>query len=127
MVLYDGLCNLCTGSVKFVLKRDKKNKFKFAALQSGAGIKLCQQYQIDLQSIDSIILIRGGKVYVKSSAILEILKELPAGWKILSLGVICPQFLRDWIYNLVAKNRYRIFGKRAECFLPSKDIIDKFL
>ena len=127
IVLFDGLCNLCNGSVNFILKKDKKAKFRFASLQSEIGIELCKQHNIDTNIVDSIVLIKNDKVFIKSSAILEILKDLPIGWRVLRIGVILPKVLRDWMYDVIAKYRYPIFGKKDECPIPPKDVQDRFL
>lgn len=127
ILLFDGLCNLCNGSVNFILKRDKQGKFKFASLQSEIGNMLCKQHNIDTNVIDSIVLIKNDKVFIKSAAVLEILKDLPIGWRVLRIGIILPKFARDWMYDLIAKHRYRIFGKKDECPILSKDVQDRFL
>lgn len=127
ILLFDGLCNLCNGSVNFILKRDKQGKFKFASLQSEIGNMLCKQHNIDTNVIDSIVLIKNDKVFIKSAAVLEILKDLPIGWRVLRIGIILPKFARDWMYDLIAKHRYRIFGKKDECPIPTEDVQDRFL
>ena len=127
IILFDGFCNLCNGSVNFILKRDKIGKFNFASLQSEAGIKLTTKYNIDTTIIDSIVLIKNDTVYVKSSAVLEILKDLPIGWRIFRIGIILPKFARDWLYDVIAKHRYRIFGKKDECPIPPKEVQGRFL
>lgn len=126
-ILFDGLCNLCNGSVNFILKRDKKGKFKFASLQSEIGTELTNKYNIDTNIVDSIVLIKNNKVFTKSNAVLEILKDLPIGWRVFRIGIILPKVIRDWLYDLIAKHRYRIFGKKDECPIPSKDVQDRFL
>lgn len=134
ILLFDGLCNLCNGSVNFILKRDKVGKFKFTSLQSEIGIKLTKKYNIDTNilarsagGVDSIILIKNNKVFIKSSAVLEILKDMPIGWRVFRIGIFLPKFARDWLYDLIAKHRYRIFGKKDECPIPPKDVQDRFL
>ncbi len=127
IILFDGLCNLCNGSVNFILKRDKTGKFKFASLQSEIGIELCKQHNINTQLVDSIILIKNDEVFIKSAAVLEILKDLPIGWRVLRIAIILPKVIRDWLYDFIAKHRYRIFGKKDECPIPSKDVQDRFL
>lgn len=127
ILLFDGLCNLCNGAVNFILKRDKDGKFKFASLQSEIGNKLCKQHNIDTNDVDSIILIKNDKVYIKSAAVLEILKDMPIGWRVLRSGIIVPKTILDYLYDLIAKHRYRIFGKKDECPIPSKDVQDRFL
>lgn len=133
-ILFDGLCNLCNGSVNFILKRDKQGKFKFASLQSEIGKELCKQHDIDTNilarsagGVDSIILIKNDNVFIKSNAVLEILKDMPIGWRLFRIGIILPTVIRDYLYDFVAKHRYRIFGKKDECSIPSKDIQDRFL
>lgn len=96
-------------------------------MQSPIGIELCEQHNIDTQEIDSIVLIKNDKTYIKSAAILEILKDMPIGWRLLSIGIILPKFIRDWLYDGIAKYRYRIFGKRDELAAPTEDLSDRFL
>ena len=127
ILLFDGLCNLCNDSVNFILRRDKIGNFKFASLQSEFGIELTKRYNIDKNIVDSIVLIKNNKVFIKSSAVLEILKDLPIGWSLFRIGNILPIIFRDWLYDIVAKHRYKIFGKKNECPIPSKDVQDRFL
>ena len=96
-------------------------------MQSQIGKDLSNKYKIDTKIVDSIILIKNNKVFIKSSAILEIIKDLPIGWRLLRIGIIIPQFIRDWLYDLIAKHRYQIFGKKDECPIPPKDVQDRFL
>lgn len=91
------------------------------------GIKLCKQHNIDTQLVDSIVLIKNDSVYIKSSALLKILKDMPKGWRFLRIGIMLPKGFRDWMYDMVAKHRYKIFGKKDECPIPSVDIQDRFL
>ena len=127
IILFDGLCSLCTGSVIFVLKRDKEKKYKFASLQSQVGIELCKQHNIDTNEINSIVLIKDDTVYIKSAAVFEILKDIPIGWRLLRIGLILPKVIRDWLYDFIARHRYKIFIKKDECPIPSKDFQDRFL
>lgn len=101
--------------------------YKFASLQSPIGIELCQQHNIDTKEIDSIVLMKSEKTYIKSAAILEILKDIPIGWRLLRIGIILPRFIRDWMYDVIAKYRYKIFGKKDELAIPSEDLNDRFL
>lgn len=96
-------------------------------MQSAIGDELCKKHNIDTNVIDSIILIKNEKVFIKSSAILEILKDLPIGWRIFRIGVILPKVIRDWLYDFIAKHRYKIFGKKDECLIPPKDVQDRFM
>ncbi len=127
IVLFDGVCHLCNGSVNFLLKRDKKECFLFATLQSDSGQALLKQHQLSINDLDTVILIQQGQVYTKSTAILRVLKELGRGWQIFSIFIIIPRFIRDAIYNLVAHSRYRLFGKNEQCRMPSPDIERRFL
>ena len=96
-------------------------------MQSEIGIELTEKYNIDTKIVDSIVLIKNDVIYIKSSAVLEILKDLPIGWRLLRIGIILPKGFRDWLYDLIAKYRYRIFGKKDECPVPPEDIQDRFL
>tara|TARA_R100000353_G_scaffold176127_1_gene149579 strand:+ start:73993 stop:74400 length:408 start_codon:yes stop_codon:yes gene_type:complete len=127
IILFDGVCNLCNNSVNFVIKRDKNNVFKFAALQSEVGLKLASQLNIDTSNLDSIILIDNGKHYKKSNAALFIAKHLSGFWPLLFGFIILPKFTRDSVYDYVAKNRYNWFGKKDECMLPTAELKSKFL
>ncbi|MGP4072005.1 thiol-disulfide oxidoreductase DCC family protein [Piscibacillus sp. B03] len=125
-ILFDGVCNLCNGIVQFVLKRDKRDHFQFASLQSDAGIQVLENYQLN-QGLDTFVYVYKNKAYTKSSAALYVLKGLGGIWKILFIFIIIPKFLRDPIYNWIARNRYKWFGKKDECMLPRREFKHKFL
>jgi len=128
IILFDGVCNLCNGSVNFVLDRDKKKKFKFGALQSDIGKELLRKYNVQHSvNYDSVVLIKNNKVYKKSSAALEVAKHLGGIWPALYVFKIIPSFIRDFIYDLISKNRYRIFGRTETCRLPEPGIKERFL
>jgi predicted DCC family thiol-disulfide oxidoreductase YuxK len=127
IVLFDGVCNLCNRSVQFVIKHDKHKLYKFASLQSEAGRQLLIKGGLDPNSINSIILIYKGKYYNRSTAALKLLTSLNWHWKFFNVFLLIPTSFRDYIYNTIAKNRYRWFGKRKECYLPNLSIIDRFL
>ncbi|MEA4936378.1 MAG: thiol-disulfide oxidoreductase DCC family protein [Paludibacter sp.] len=128
ILLFDGVCNLCTGIVKFVIKRDRRKVFRFAALQSQSGQALLKKFDLPVADFDTFVLIIGDKYYTKSTAVLHVLKALGGGWKMLYiLYQIIPQSLRNFIYNKVAGTRYRIFGKKETCLVPSQEIKDRFL
>ncbi|NER11349.1 Predicted thiol-disulfide oxidoreductase YuxK, DCC family [Muriicola jejuensis] len=128
IILFDGVCNLCNSSVQFVIKRDKKDLFRFAALQGEIGEKLVKERGIDTSQIDSIILIEPGKAYyVKSEAALRIARTLPGLWPFMGIFLWLPSGLRDLVYDLIARNRYRIFGKRDACMVPTPELKRKFL
>lgn len=96
-------------------------------MQSEIGEELSNKYDIDTNIVDSIILIKSNKVFIKSDAVLEIIKDLPIGWRVFRIGIILPKVIRDWLYDLIAKHRYRIFGKKDECPMPTEDVQDRFL
>lgn len=127
IVLFDGICNLCNGAVNFVIDRDPKKKFVFAALQSSAAQKLLKQYQLPSSDFKSIVLIKQGVVFDRSNAILEIVRGLGSGWPILFVFKVVPKFLRDAAYRLIARHRYRLFGKKDHCRVPTPDLLSRFL
>lgn len=126
-VLFDGVCNFCNASINFVIDRDSKGIFKFAALQSEIGQKILKKYGLKQTDFDSIILEKEGKIYQKSDAALEIARNLNSLWKIFYIFKIIPSFLRNPIYDLIAKNRYRIFGKTDACRIPTPELKARFL
>ncbi|MGB5322260.1 thiol-disulfide oxidoreductase DCC family protein [Lutimonas sp.] len=115
ILLFDGICNLCNASVQFILKKDQKEQFLFASLQSDAAEKLLLQYKDKKIGMDSIVLIEDGKVYQKSTAVLKICQHLNWPWRIFLVGAYIPKSWRDKLYDLIAKNRYRWFGKKDTC------------
>ena len=130
LIFFDGVCELCNSSVNFILDRDKKNLFLLASLQSEEAkeILLKNNYPIDkIEGLSHIIYLRKGKVEIKSKAVLLILWDLAGWYRIFSIGFIIPTFLRDWIYDVIAKNRYRWFGKKETCRMPTPSEKEKFL
>lgn len=128
LILFDGICNLCNDSVLKVIKNDRKNIFVFAALQSETGKKIINHLQIDITTIDSIILYSPNVSFdIKSTAALKIMKEFGGLWKLTQVFYILPKFLRDFIYDFIAKNRYKWFGKKESCMIPSPELKSKFL
>ncbi len=127
ILLFDGVCNLCNYFVQFTIKRDPQAKFKFAALQSSAGRALLKEFDLSDDDWDSFVLIYNGKCFLKSTAALHVLKEIGGFWKVFYVLMVIPRPLRDLLYNLVAKMRYRVFGKRDTCMLPTPDIDKRFL
>jgi predicted DCC family thiol-disulfide oxidoreductase YuxK len=127
VILFDGICNLCNASVNFIIKRDKNDTFRFAALQSDVGKKLVLKFNIDTANTDSIILIDEDKSYIKSTAALHISKTLSGGYPLFFAFIIIPQFLRNWVYDYIAKNRYKWYGKKESCMIPTPTLKDKFL
>ena len=126
IILFDGDCNFCDQSVQFIIKRDKHAVYKFASIKSDVGQALLKKHQIP-SSVDSLILIEYDAYYIKSTAALNICRKLAGGWKLLYSLLFIPKPLRDYIYSIVAKNRYKWFGKNDSCVLPSPDIKNRFL
>ena len=115
ILLFDGYCNLCSRLVNFIIKRDKKAKFLFVSLQSANGQSLLKKFGLPTDDFDSVVYIRSDKYFLKSSAILYILKELGGIWKLFYILIIIPNFIRDSIYKIIAKTRYKIFGRQDSC------------
>ena len=128
IILFDGVCNLCNSSVQYVIRRDKSNAYRFAALQSEIGKKLVEQRGIDTSQIDSIILIEPGVAYyTKSTAALKIAQSFGGVWQLTSVFEWIPEKIRDWVYDYIAKNRYKWYGKKEVCMVPSPENNERFL
>ena len=127
IILFDGVCNLCNGAVNFVIKRDPGNVFKFAPLQEKQGALLLKTHAIGIQKLDSIVLIENEKVYIKSSAALRIARKMSNLWPLFFVLLIIPKFIRDGVYDFIAKNRYKWFGKKEQCMIPTLGLKEKFL
>lgn len=129
IILFDGVCNLCNNSVNFIIKKDKQNYFLFASLQSDAAKKLLLQLNAKnyLNNLDSVILIKDNVIYTKSSAALYILKKINFPYSIFFIFIVFPKFFRDFFYDIIAKYRYKWFGKKEMCMIPTKEILGKFL
>lgn len=128
LILFDGVCNFCNSSVLKVIKHDKKNQFIFASLQSEVGKKVIHHFSIDTEKVDSIILVESDqKYFVKSTAALKIGKHFSGLWKLLQICWIIPTPLRNVVYNYIAKNRYKWFGKKDNCMIPTPEIRAKFI
>lgn len=126
IIFFDGVCNLCNRSVQFVIKRDKEARFRFASLQSAAGQEMLQQFRLAQNDFNSFLLFEGGKLYTRSTAALRVVSQL-RGWKWARIFQWVPPLLRNGIYNLVARNRYKWFGKRDECMVPTPELKSRFL
>jgi len=121
VILYDGVCVFCSRWVRFVAVRDKERRFRFTAIQSGYGTRLARAFGIDPDDPDTNAVVHGGEVFVKSDAALTVLSLLP-GWRWVGVLRLVPKPWRDAVYNLVARNRYRIFGKYEVCFVPDAEL-----
>ncbi|WP_312124302.1 thiol-disulfide oxidoreductase DCC family protein [Lysinibacillus boronitolerans] len=126
IILFDGVCNFCDSTVQFIIKHDQAGYFKFASLQSEIGQSLLAQYHIP-KNIDSVILIEQGKVSVESTAALNICRKFDGLWPCFYALILVPPFIRNALYRLFAKQRYRLFGKKSECLLPTPDQRQRFL
>jgi len=126
-ILFDGVCNFCTASVMFIIRRDRNAVFRFAAIQSESGRKLLNAANVAPESIQSIVLVGDGAVYIRSDAALKIAEEMDFPWNLLFAFKILPRGFRDWLYSIVSKHRYRLIGARSECLIPSDDIKSRFL
>lgn len=128
IVLFDGVCNLCDASIQFIIKHDKKNVFCFASIQSEIGKQIINHIGIDISKIDSIILyIPGKEYYTKADAVFTILKDLHSFFSIFYFLKIVPNYIKNTVYDFVAKNRYKWYGKKEYCLIPSIELKSKFL
>jgi predicted DCC family thiol-disulfide oxidoreductase YuxK len=127
IIYFDGVCNLCSGSVQFVLKRDRKEKFMFASLQGENGQALLRRYHFPQQYFDSFILEEGGKLFTRSTAALKVAKALGLPWSLLYVFIIVPPFIRNGLYDLISRNRYKWFGKKEICWIPEPKWEKRFL
>ena len=128
LVLFDGVCNLCDASVQYIIKHDKDNAFLFTALQSEVGQQIIKEFNIDTNKIDSIILYSNEYgISYKSTAALKIASKLGFPRNLLSVFLIIPAIIRNWVYDYIAKNRYKWYGKKEECMIPTPDLKSKFL
>ena len=125
VVLFDGVCNLCNGSVVFIIQRDRRGVFRFAALQSPAAASLLGERARTLP--DSLVLIENGRVYTQSTAVLRVARRLRQPWPLVSALIVLPAPLRDWLYAWIARNRYRWFGRREVCMVPTPELQARFL
>ncbi len=127
IVLFDGVCNFCNASINFVIDHDPKYLFKFAALQSDFAKEKLSKAGLKTEDFDSVVLIEGDKVYTRSTAALRISKKLSGAWPLLYGFIIVPPFIRNAVYDLIARNRYRWFGKSENCRLPSPEERARFI
>jgi predicted DCC family thiol-disulfide oxidoreductase YuxK len=126
ILFFDGVCNLCNGAVRFIIRHDKKGFFRFASLQSEAAQRMLPEYG-DLKKFDSVILLENGQLFQKSAAVLKVLNHLPWYWKWTQVFWIIPKSIRDVVYDGIANNRYRWFGKRDTCMIPTLELAARFL
>ena len=128
IILFDGVCNLCNGTVLFIIHRDKKKKFKFATLQSETGKRISAQFHLSsIDDFDSFVYLKQNKLLLRSDAVLHLLKEMGYPWKIFFAFRVLPLSFRDAVYDLIARNRFRFFGRRDACMIPTAGIAERFL
>ena len=127
IILFDGICNFCNGAVNFTIKWDKNKVIKFAALQSETGANLLKQFGLPENDMSSFIFIEKGKLYKRSTAALRVCRYLKGLWPLCYGFIIVPAFIRNAVYDFIAKNRYKWFGQKEECMIPTPDIRARFL
>ncbi len=127
IILFDGVCNLCSGWVKFLIQRDSQKRFSFCSVQSPEGKALLTYSGLPTDTIETMAYIQNGQVFVRSMGCLEIVKLLPLPWCWLSVLSVVPNGIRDWVYNRIARNRYKIWGKSSQCLIPSAETQGRFL
>ena len=127
ILLFDGYCNLCNNSVQFILKHEKNTDLVFTSLQSEAGISLLKQYNINPLNLDSLVFIKNNKFHTKSSAALRLTPYLKGLYPLLYSLLIIPPFIRNTVYDYIARNRYKWYGKAESCMMPDKDLVKRFL
>lgn len=127
LVLFDGVCNFCNSSVNFVIKHDKGDYFRFLPLQSERGQKIIETYNLNPENLQTVILLEQGRIYTKSTAALRIAKKLSGGWKLMYGFIAVPAVIRDFFYDLISRNRYKWWGRKESCMIPTPEVKRKFL
>lgn len=127
IVVFDGICNLCNGAVNFIIARDTQCRFLFASRQGDIGRKILTDLGIDADDPETFVLVKQGRHFVKSDAALEIARDLNGAWRALRILAVIPRPLRDSFYDWLARNRYRLFGRRESCLLPTAELRNRFL
>jgi predicted DCC family thiol-disulfide oxidoreductase YuxK len=127
LVLFDGVCNLCSALVQFVIRHDPAAKFRFAAIQSEIGREIFQSHGLDPADLQTFVFISDGKMHVRSDAAIEVVSRFGGAWRFFTVFRLVPRVARDWIYSMVARNRYRWFGRKDVCMIPTPEIKERFL
>lgn len=127
VLLFDGVCNLCNGFVQFIIRHDKRGSFRFASLQSGTGQQVLEHIRQKSPVPDSLILLYRGQYYMQSAAVLKTARLLGLPFSLLTIGYILPAFIRNRIYNYVSRNRYRWYGRRESCMVPTPELQSRFI
>ena len=127
IVLFDGMCNLCSSSVQLIIRNDPAKRFRFASLQGVTGQRVLKNYGLPQKDFSTLVLLDSGKIYTSSTAALKIARKLSGGWQLFYALIIVPPFIRNAVYNLIALNRYRWFGKKESCWIPHPALKNLFL
>lgn len=127
IILFDGLCNFCDASVNWIIRHDTEGRFRFAALQSSAGERLQRELGLGTSALDTLVLVEGGRVHRRSGAVLRILRRLRWPWPVLFGLIAVPALIRDSVYGVLARRRYRWFGRKDECMVPEPQVRSRFL
>ncbi len=127
LVIFDGVCNLCNSTVLFIIKRDRHKRFSFTPYQSSVAHNILQQYGLPATDQSTVVYVKNGVPCFKSKAVLEILRDLGCCWNLLYILIVIPPVIRDFAYDIIAKNRYGVFGKRESCMIPTSELMDRFL
>jgi predicted DCC family thiol-disulfide oxidoreductase YuxK len=127
IILFDGVCNFCNNTINFLIRQDKKGVFHFAPLQSDIGQSLLRQQGLHQQQFDSFVLVSNSKAYLRSSATLQLIQHLPWYWQWARVLWVVPRPIRDGVYNWIARNRYKWFGKKDACMIPTPEVRSRFL
>ena len=127
IIFFDGVCNLCNRFIQFVIKYDKRKLFYFAPLQGRNSKIFLNEKDLKIDKIQTIFLFDSGKIYNRSTAVLKIIKLFSNYWSLFYIFIIIPKFIRDLVYNIVAKYRYKLFGKMDQCMIPHPSLMDRFL
>lgn len=127
IVIFDGVCNVCNGAVNFIIRRDPHALFSFTPMQSEPGKRLTEKYDATMVGVDTLLLIKNGRCYERTDAAIEIAGDLTGLWSMFRVIKILPRSFRDYFYKLFARNRYRLFGRREECMIPSPEVSDRFI
>lgn len=122
VILFDGVCNLCNSSVQFVIKHDPKRQFRFASIQGDYGQQVLKQFHLPPDSLNSFILLKDNQIYTHSTGALKVAKQLSGAWPLLYAFIIIPAFIRNAVYQFIANNRYKWFGKKESCAMPSPEL-----
>lgn len=127
IVLFDGVCNLCNATVQLLIGLDRHNRLKFTSLQSDFGQKILKKTDLDPVDLSTFLYLKNGKVFSRSDAAIQVFSDLGSWWKPVKLFLIFPGFLRNGVYNFISRNRYKWFGKREKCMIPTSELKDKFI